>query len=100
MLKNVNGFKYYIFYLAILICQIILLFIWSFTNKGVEKELTYVKELGYYYKELCSTGNEYLLLFVFSFDFSLLSLSIIVSYRGRNSMLFFNYIYTSYYCNI
>jgi len=91
MLKNVTGFKYYLFYLVLIICQIILLFIWSFTNKGVEKKLTYVRELGYYYKDLCSTGNEYLLLFVFSFDFSLLSLSIIVSYRGRNIPAQFNY---------
>lgn len=82
--SSIRNISYY-FYIGISIVQLILLTIWSFTNKGIETENRYLEKIGFYKHEKCSIGNEYILNGIFSIDYILLFYSIIISFRIRNS---------------
>jgi len=81
--------KSYLIYYIIACCQLILLIIWSFTFRGIESESIYLENVGYYNNEICSIGNIYILNVIFVIDYILLIISIIISYRGRNSNIIF-----------
>jgi len=91
MSSNLNNFKYHIFYIIMIMCQVTILSIWSFTYKGPTSSQKYKKYLGYYSEETCNSSIEYLVLLAFSLNFALLSLSIVVSYKGRDIPAQFNY---------
>lgn len=71
-----------------IMCQVTILSIWSFTFKGPSSIPKYKKYLGYYPEETCSSGIEYLVLLAFAINFALLSLSIVVSFKGKDSMFY------------
>lgn len=79
-----KSYECYIFYSIVLIIQIILLIIWSFTQNGVVMKQYYIEEIGNYELGECSIGNEYILTAMFVVDFALLVISIIMAYHGRN----------------
>lgn len=71
-----------------MIIQLILLCIWTFTQKGIiNKEKTLINGIKYNY-ETCSRGNEAILSIIFSVDYILLLVSIIISYKGRKSNIY------------
>jgi len=81
----------YLLYVIIFIFQLILLTWWTFTHKGVEERESYIKDVGSYKYNACSIGNENILTLIFLIDYTLLVISIIMSYRGRNIPTEFNY---------
>ncbi|ORX99670.1 hypothetical protein LY90DRAFT_230316 [Neocallimastix californiae] len=64
--------------------QIILLTLWTFTQKGIESTDMYIRNVGYIKYAKCSTKNIELIDFMFFIDYVLLLLSIRISYLGRN----------------
>jgi len=82
--KKTSKFTSYIIYSMIGLVQIILLFIWSFTQKGVINAKHYITNDIYYDFENCSRGSEIILSIIFGIDYLLLFYSIFMAYRGRN----------------
>ena len=78
----------YIIYSVISIIQFVLLLIWSFTQKGVIEKRRNLEDIGYYYYETCSIGNEHLLTAIFGISAGLLIFSIVKAFRGKDSKLF------------
>jgi len=87
--KENKKFKSYSFYIITIIIQIILLLIWTVTQNGVDSKEKLIEKVGYYKYDVCSKGNEIIMNVIFFIDYSLLFLSIIMVYRGKNC----NYIY-------
>jgi len=75
----------YLLYVFIFIFQLILLTWWTFKHDGVTEKESYIKNVGSYKYNTCSIGNENILTLIFLIDYTLLVISIIMSYRGRNS---------------
>lgn len=55
------------------------------THKGIVYEEASLNNIGNYYYEVCSNGNEKILYSIFLIDYILLIISIYISYQGRNS---------------
>jgi len=89
--KNFKTFnfkkKVYLSYGFFFMFQIILLTLWTFTQKGIESTDMYIRNVGYIKYAKCSTKNIELIDFMFFIDYVLLLLSIRISYLGRNSIL-------------
>ncbi|ORY86449.1 hypothetical protein LY90DRAFT_663100 [Neocallimastix californiae] len=81
----------YLLYVFIFIFQLILLTWWTFKHDGVTEKESYIKNVGSYKYNTCSIGNENILTLIFLIDYTLLVISIIMSYRGRNIPSEFNY---------
>ena len=98
MINKNSHYKNYTFYIIMTVGQIILLIVWTITQKGVEVKKNHLEYGNIYYDYIaCSHGNEYLVSAIFSIDFILLMLSVIYSYKGRHSNeLNFNNNYNNY----
>jgi len=74
-----------ILYIGIPFIQAILILFWVISNNGVEKKIEYIENVGNYEREVCSNGNETLLSLIIYISYILLFLSVLTSFRGRNS---------------
>jgi len=85
MSKKINTKKNIIvFYSSFVILQWILLFIWSFTQKGLIIKQKKLYNIGYYDYNVCSYGNKYILTMIFFIDYVFILISIISVPKGRN----------------
>ncbi|ORX60989.1 hypothetical protein BCR36DRAFT_407975 [Piromyces finnis] len=87
--KSNNKYRSYFVYILISIIELVLLSIWTFGNK-IEKRIAYIENIGYYEYDSCSLGSEGILTMIFVVEFSLLGLSIIMAYLGKNIPAAFN----------
>lgn len=75
----------YSIYSIVFLFQLILLFYWTFTHESVVKKDGYIKNVGTYKYEICSTGNDHILYLIFFINYILLIISTFISYKGRDS---------------
>jgi len=71
-------------YISVIVVQIILLSIWTFTSQKFDYLEKKIPNVGVYYDKICTKGNQELLYSIFSINFILLIISIFYSYQGRN----------------
>jgi len=85
-MSNIKNKTHYVYYLF-LIFQLVLLILWTLTNEGIGTKLKYINNVGRYTDQVCSTGDPYIINLMFITGYLLLMISIINTYRGRNSKL-------------